>query len=339
MARTRGRGGLRRARVALLLPVAALAAWAVSFFPLAAVGRPLAVDPQGPTAPAPWPRGSLVPRFRHVFVVVMENRPAAAVYGGSADPYLRALARRYSVATAYYAVAHPSLPNYLALLGGSTFGVRSDCSRCYVRAPNLVDRLEAAHRTWGAYMEGLPSPGYLGAAWWPGLYAGRHDPFRYFADIRSDPRRRRRILPLSALWPGLATGRVPDLVWITPDLCHDMHSCPTAVGDMWLRLVLPRILRSAAWRDGGVVFVTWDEGGASAPGAPGRGGRVALLAISPMSVPGGRMTRLANAYSLSHTISLALGAGCVALACRAPPLGPGLFTPPHGRGKGGTRDG
>jgi len=301
--------------------VCALLTWSLA---LAALLQPLRTGTSLPVRAAPWPSGTAVPRFGHVFVVVMENRTAPGVYGPGATPYLRALAARYSVATDYLAVRHPSLPNYLALLGGGTFGVASDCAACYVSAQNLVDQLEAAHVSWGAYMEGLPRPGFLAGSWWPGLYAAKHDPFVYFRDIRASRARRDRIRPLRDLWPALAGGSVPRFAWITPDLCHDMHTCPSLAGDDWLRLVLPRILASRAWRDGGVLFLTWDEGGS---GSKPAGGRVALIAISPMSVPHGRDPRPAGHYALLHTIEAAFGVGCLGHACRAPVL-TGLFRRP-----------
>src|SRR5205814_815330 len=75
-----------------------------------------------------------------------------------ASRYVNALAHRYAIATSSYAITHPSLPNYLALTSGSTQGITSDCTDCHVAGRNIVDQLEAAHLTWKAYMEGLPSP-------------------------------------------------------------------------------------------------------------------------------------------------------------------------------------
>jgi hypothetical protein len=282
------------------------------------------VVPSGPTRPAPWPRGSPVPLFRHIFLVVMENRPAQGLMGRWDTTYLSALARRYSVATNLWAAAHPSLPNYLALTAGTTYGIRTDCETCYVPGPDLASQLSRHGISWGAYLEGLPAPGSLAASWPLGLYAGKHNPFRYFLDVRHSPRLRRHLLPLRALWPALASGHVPRFVWITPNLCHDMHSCPTLAGDLWLRLVVPRILASSAYRDGGVLFVTWDEGGSSPPGAPGAGGRVLLLAVSPMSRPGGRDAAAATDASILRTIQDALGLPCLRDSCRAAPLS-GLF--------------
>lgn len=265
--------------------------------------------------------GDAVPRVRHVFVIVMENRGARAILDGGGDPYLRALARRYAVDDAFYAVRHPSLPNYLALTAGTTFGVHSDSAPPTLSGPNVTDALARAGRTFGAYMDGLPRKGYLGASYLPGLYAGKHDPFRYFPNVRRSAARRGRIQPLGVLWPALSTGRVPNLVWITPDLCHDMHSCPTLAGDSWLRLVVPRLLASAAWRQGGLMFILWDEGSGSSPHAPGHGGRVALYVIAPGLRPASRLSAPAvNDYALLHTILRALGAPCVRQSCTAPVL-------------------
>jgi acid phosphatase len=81
-------------------------------------------------------------------------------------------------------MAHPSLPNYLALTGGSTFGITSDCTTCFVSAPNIPkDRVEAAGRNWKAYMESMPKPCFVGDSY---PYMQKHDPFIYFNDIRTN---------------------------------------------------------------------------------------------------------------------------------------------------------
>lgn len=308
------------ARLAALAAAGALAVWLGQALAVAGWAAPLTVAPAGPvTAPAFAP-GARVPRVGHVFLIVMENRSAGAILSGRGDPYVAALARRYVTARAFYATTHPSLPNYLALAAGDTFGIRSDSAAPDLRGPTVADALAAEGRSFGAYMEGLPAPGSLTASYLPGLYAGRHDPFRYFVGIRRNSARRGRIQPLSALWPALAAGRAPAFAWITPNLCHDMHSCPTLAGDAWLRLVVPRILASSAWRRGGLLFIVWDEGRGSSPDAPGHGGRVALLVVGPGLRAGGRLVAPNDDYGLLHTIEAALGAKCVGLSCRAPVL-------------------
>ena len=116
-----------------------------------------------------------MPAFDHIFVVIMENHGYGEIIGNPDAPFINQLANGHGVAANYVSVAHPSLPNYLALVSGSTFGIRSDCTDCLVSARSLADTVEASGRTWKTYAEGLPRPGYLGA--FSGRYAKKHDPF------------------------------------------------------------------------------------------------------------------------------------------------------------------
>jgi len=232
----------------------------------------------------------------------MENREYGSIIGNPAAPYLNSLAARFALATAYYGVTHPSLPNYFALTAGSTFGVSTDCTTCYVNSAHLGDQVEAGGRNWKAYMEDMPAPCYLGAA--TAGYAQKHDPFVYFRDVRENPARCvAHVVPFPRLGADLAAGSLPDFIWITPNLCHDMHDCSTEVGDTWLKGVVPTILAAPAWRDGGALFVTWDEGDTNA-GCCGNaaGGRVVTLVIAPGVTPGFRSARPQTHYGLLRTI-------------------------------------
>ncbi len=123
-----------------------------------------------------------VPPFDHIFIVIMENHGYGEIIGSADAPFINQLAARYGVATNYVSVAHPSLPNYLALTGGDTFGVSTDCTDCFQRAANLaVDRMTPSGRTWRAYMEAMPSPGYLGDAY---PYMQKHDPLASQSRVR-----------------------------------------------------------------------------------------------------------------------------------------------------------
>jgi phosphatidylinositol-3-phosphatase len=185
---------------------------------------------------------------------------------GSADaPYLNRLARENVLVDRSYAITHPSLPNYLALLAGDTFGITSDCIDCFLDQPNLVDALEARDRSWKAYLEDLPAPcslatgtDVLGVA--SGLYVLKHNPFLYFQNIRTNPSRCNRVVPLTQLDADLTSGHTPDFAWITPNLQHDTHDAAVADGDRWLADFVPRVLSSPAWRPGALLIVTWDEG-------------------------------------------------------------------------------
>jgi len=252
-----------------------------------------------------------VPSLSHVFVVVMENRSYADAL---ADPGVARLAARWALATNYYAVSHPSLPNYLALTGGSTFGVTSDCVTCFVGAPNLLSELAAAHVSAAAYFEGVPGPCYL-APWGGTGFASKHDPFRYFRDVRASRTLCGALRPYSELASVLArpAASVPRFVWVTPNLCNDGHDCSTAVASAWLTRFVARVTASAAWRKNGALFVVWDEGAGSAGVVGARvtptsgGGQVAALVIAPGIPAGRRVATPLNHYSLLATIEVAFG--------------------------------
>jgi phospholipase C len=254
-----------------------------------------------PATPAPGTR----PPFSHVFVIVLENHEYDHVVGNPDLPYLNGLIDSFGLATAAYGVTHPSLPNYLALTGGDTFGVTSDCTDCFVDAPNLVDQLETAGKTWRAYLEGMPSPCFLGNH---GRYAQKHNPFLYYDDVRTDPNRCAQIVPFSAFADDLAAGTLPDFAWISPDQCHDMHSCPVTDGDAWLATWVPRILAAPAWQEGGVLFITFDEGTTNdgCCGDPG-GGHIATLVVAPNVTAGARLATPVDHYALLRTIEDAWG--------------------------------
>jgi len=147
---------------------------------------------------SPAPEGFRAPSpTRRIAVVVMENKEYGAVAGSPDAPYLNGLARRSAVAESYFAVTHPSLPNYLALIGGDTFGITSDCTGCHVSARNVVDQLKAAGITWKAYMDGVPRPCFTGSS--AGRYAKKHNPFVYFDDIARDRARCSKIVPMTQL--------------------------------------------------------------------------------------------------------------------------------------------
>jgi acid phosphatase len=229
-----------------------------------------------------------------VVVVVFENKAFPQVIGGGQAPTFDALAGRYALLTDYRSVAHPSLPNYLALVSGSTQGVTSDCTSCTVSARNLADTLERAGKTWKTYAEGLPAPGFTGPS--AGRYAKKHDPLLYFEDIAARPQRLRRIVPLTVFWHDVATHVLPDFSLVVPDLCHDMHDCSVSTGDAWLGAFLGPLLRSGELAHG-VVYVVFDE----ATGANG-GDRVPALVVGPLVRPGARSSVPLDHYSLLRTV-------------------------------------
>ena len=259
-------------------------------------------------AAGPVPPRAALPRFTHVVVVVFENRERDQIVGNPEAPTFNALLRSGADITRYDAVTHPSLPNYLALVSGSTHGITSDCTSCDVSGPSLASQLEAAGRTWKTYAEGLPRPGWDGSV--EGLYAKKHDPFLYFRGVD-----RSRVVPLTQLAPDVAARRLPDFSLVVPDLCNDMHDCFPETSDRWLRAHVLPLLRSPALA-GGVVFVVFDEGTSDAGG----GGHIYAAAAGPAVRPGSVFAQPTNHYGLLRTIEDAWGLPRLGLAARARPI-------------------
>src|SRR6202521_500292 len=158
-------------------------------------------------------------RVDHVFLIVMENHSAAQVWNTASTPYITSLGNLGARASNYFAITHPSLPNYLDLYGGSNYGITTDCSpasNCHVNAPNLADSFDAAGVSWKGYFESMPAT--CGTAN-SGQYAVRHNPFVYFDDIRLNSARcAAHVVQYTRLANDLASNATtPNFAWITPN--------------------------------------------------------------------------------------------------------------------------
>jgi phosphatidylinositol-3-phosphatase len=238
-----------------------------------------------------------VPALDHAIVIVFENKESKSVLGNRAAPTFNAYGRRYARLTRYYGVTHPSLPNYLALVSGSTQGITTNCTDCVIDAQSLADTIEASGRTWKTYAEGLPAPGFLGP--FRGRYAKKHNPFAYFRSIAEDPVRRARLVPLSRLRADVRRAALPSFSLVVPDLCHSMHDCSVSVGDAWLRSQIGQFVKLPNT----VVFVLFDEGSSSLGG----GGHTAALALGKTVRPGSRFRGMTGHYGVLRTIEEAWG--------------------------------
>jgi hypothetical protein len=279
----------------------------------------------GSAGPHRPPAGS---RESRVVVIVMENREYGRIVGSPKAPYLNRLIRDGGLATRFYGTQHPSLPNYIALTSGSTFTIRSDCKYCHIKATNIVDQLEAARISWKAYIEDMPTFCYGGAV--AGAYAKKHNPFAYYDTITKDPARCRRMVPATELGGDVRTGRLPRFVWITPNLCNDMHDCSIGDGDRYLAGLVPGLLRSLGPH--GFVAITWDEGSSDKGCCRyAAGGHIATLLAGPDVRPGARSARPADHYSLLRTIEQAFGLRPLRrAACPCSPPLDDLFVRPPG---------
>ncbi len=261
----------------------------------------------------------------HIAVIVMENEEYGDIIGSRATPFINRLARRFALAAGHFAIAHPSLPNYLALTGGSTFGIASDCTDCTASGDNLGSQLTAARLPWRAYMEDLPAPCFRGAD--AGRYAKKHDPFVYYTRLTAQPGACRNVVGLDTLGSDERTGRLPRFAWITPNLCHDMHDCSTATGDRFLSHLVPPLLASLGPR--GLLLLTWDEGSSDQGCCQlASGGHVALIAAGGQARHGAVLKATTDHYSTLQAIEDLLGLPRLrgaACAC-TPSLAPLLAT-------------
>jgi phospholipase C len=248
----------------------------------------------GGTNPAP------APQAKHVFLIVMENHSAEEALTGK---YTASLAAHYGVANNYHAVSHPSVPNYLAMTSGSTWGIQDDSYRALPKQ-DLGTQLTKGGVSWRAYMEGLTDAGCLYS---PVPYDPGHNPFAFYGGACPA-----NVVPFTSFAADIA-GSTPRFVWITPDRCHDTHDCPVATGDQWLSQVVPQITGSKAFKSNGILFITWDEDD------NGPDNHVLTLALTP---GGGHKAsnRMYTHYSLLATIEDLLGLSRLGQAAQASPM-------------------
>jgi hypothetical protein len=253
-----------------------------------------------------------------VFVVMMENKEYGQIIGSGDAPYTNRLADRYASLTRMYGIRHPSLPNYLATIGGSTFGVSSNCTSCDgIRSQSFADQLEGTGVSWRAYMEGMPSACFRGAT--SGRYVKRHNPFAYFRDVYGD-NSCKRVVPADKLDDHARVGKLGDFNWITPDQCHNTHDCDVRTGDRYLSHLIPKLLDWTGPR--GFVVLTYDEGSSGA-GCCGnaRGGRIATVLAGPGVRRGADVSQPYTLYSLLRSLEDVFGVGHLKEAgcsCAAP---------------------
>ena len=235
-------------------------------------------------------------------------------------PHLQALASANNFASNYHGIWHPSLPNYIAMItgdfigtdvlgtghsypAGSTVGISDDDSpavatdygpptnpslhRWRVNLPSLAGQLTAAGKDWRGYFQNIPESG-THIANWPGdnntgkLYAVKHNPFPYVAEVQDNPSQFAKQLTFDQLFSDLGTNKSPALSYIVPDQCRDMHGlgnplapCGGAAdtddndvkrGDDEAFWLVNSITGSPVWKHGrNAIFLVFDEGNGPLP--------------------------------------------------------------------------
>jgi hypothetical protein len=296
-----------------------------------------------------------MPRYDHVFLIIEENHGLSQIIGNPAAPNLNALARQYGLATDDTAVAHPSAPNYVAMLGGSTFDVTSDDPywEFHVSDPSLMSQLEAAGESWKGYYQNMPYPGYraycfpvrcLGIPDSDTLYIAKHNGVVYFPSVFQNPAELERMLPIGMLARDLGRATVPSFSYIVPDECTDMHGAPPVCvdsgdpgdpADNWLvshadayaGQLVQQITSAPVWQQGNdAIVITFDEGAdgdhSGCCGVNPGAGKVATIVITNHGPRGVTDPTPYNHYSLLATLQQAFGLGCLRATCGNPLIKP-----------------
>lgn len=266
-----------------------------------------------------------IPPRSHIMFIVLENTEYEEVTASSM-PFLYSQAQKYVLLTNEYAIRHPSLPNYIAMIAGTTYGIDSNCEKgdpdsgwpCNLRGNSLVDQLAKNGISWKAYMEDLPAKcsnveKHRG-------YVKKHNPFMFFDRIRNNLSRCNRVVPLGQLSADLKARKLPRFSFLTPNLCHDAHDCSLSVADRFLQTWVSRVLSKIGKT--GVIFITWDEGSSNKGCCDGQatGGRVFTAIVGPGAKLHTKITKTLNHYSLLRAVEDNWGLARLNLAAKAPIL-------------------
>jgi hypothetical protein len=291
------------------------------------------------------PQAASAQAYDHIFLIINENHNYANIINNPAAPILNALAKDYGLATSYTGVSDPSEPNYVAMLGGSDFGISSDDPYFFpghtVNQPNLLSQLEGAGKTWKAYLQDLPYAGYRGYCY-PGKcngipdsdtqYVAKHNGIVNFANMQT-PTEWVKQTPYGQLATDLVSGQVPNFSYIVADECNDMHGAPpwcvdsgkagdvddtwlVAQGDKFVGQTVNLITSSSMWMTGNnAIVITFDEGNTV-------NDQIYTTVIANHGPRGVTDNTSYNHYSLLASMQQAFGLGCLQNSCTAKTMGP-----------------
>jgi phosphatidylinositol-3-phosphatase len=277
--------------------------------PPANITAPTSTSTPTPTStPTLTPTPTTATSGKTVFLIMMENHNWSEIKNSSSAPYInKTILPMASYATQYFNPPnnHPSEPNYLWLEAGTNFGISNDdnpSANHQSTTLHLVTLLDNANISWKSYQENID--GTVCPLTNNGLYAPKHNPMVFFDDVTNsnDPNSSyciAHIRPYAELATDLLQNTQARYNFITPNLCNDMHDAcaplndPVKQGDSWLAQNLPMILNSQAYKSGGIVLITWDEG-------VGGDGPIGMIVLSQDAKGGG----YSNTIHYTHSSTL-----------------------------------
>jgi hypothetical protein len=242
-------------------------------------------------------------------VVFEENKDYGSILDSASAPYINGLIRQCGLATNYDSVAHPSLPNYMSITSGRSFAAApwsGDCSPATPGCTTTAASVFSETTSWRSYSESMPADCDRSGR---GEYAPRHNPAVYYANLTDCPT---NDVPLTGFAADVASGNLPTITTVTPNLVDDMHDGSIQQGDTWLADHLGPVFSAPDYRSGDLaVVIVWDESGS---GGSGSANRVPLLVLSRGTPAGQRVGASLDDFDLAATIADIAG---------EPPLGSG----------------
>ncbi|MHA7730486.1 PE domain-containing protein [Mycobacterium sp. ML3] len=282
---------------------------------------------------------SNVGQLDHVFLIYMENKGAGDIIGSVNAPYLNSLINSYGYANNYYALGHPSDPNYFRIMGGSDFGLIYNAPPNSINAPSLMEEMDAANISWAGYAQSMPYPGAIVSS---GDYSVDALPFANYSYVYNNTPTylQTHLLPLTQLSTDLQNpGTTPRFSWIAANGSNNMegpvdfpggaanwlasqlttNQYNVAAGDQFLQHTVSSIQSSPAWNTVGqkdAIIITFDEDYNNLSlGIGNQGNHISTIVIPNQgavdfgNMKGGPFVSNSyyNHYSLMSTLEYALG--------------------------------
>jgi hypothetical protein len=275
---------------------------------------------------------SNVGQIDHVQLIYMENKGVGNIIGSPNAPYINSLINSQDYVSNYYALGHPSDPNYFRVMGGSDFGIAYNPVSNVINAPSLMQEMDQKGISWVGYAQGMPFPG---ATTSQGTYATDALPFLEFKYVFNNTPAylQTHLLPLTQLSTSLADpNTAPRFAWIAADSANNMegpidspssvarwalsqvttHQYNVAAGDAFVQQEVQTIEASPTWNSSqsDVIYITMDEDYNNLSlGFGNEGNHVVMIAIPNQAAIAAGMqpgpvvdTGYANEYSLMATI-------------------------------------
>jgi len=226
----------------------------------------------------------------HVVIIIFENTNASKALD---QPFFKQLTSAGAYLNNYFAVSHPSQPNYIALIAGSTFGVITD-RNVNINATHIGNLLNSKNKTWKTYAENYPGDCFLGAS--SGLYFRKHVPFLSFENVQTNPTQCANVVVGSQFFEDLNADRLPTYALYIPNINNDGHDTDVAFADQWLSATFGAILTNPAILQDTLFIITFDEDDYTSLN------KVYTVFVGAAVKPGGKSDVFYNHYSILRTL-------------------------------------